>query len=134
MYRNPKWKIYLCEYVMSIMLEDKLDTKRFYLKTVMYQCDDPEQAYSKAIEGVPAFLYRYKNKEGDIVKVECHAIKDIQLLSDTWDGIIEQADDSSGYDLNDNFIVTEESLESIVTEKSKLSIFLDEVPSSIYSN
>ena len=100
-----------------MMLEGKLDTKLFFLKTVLYKCDGPEQAYCKAKEGITSLMNRYRNKEGDMVRVECHAIRDIQLLQDTWDDIVEQADDSSGYDLNDNFSVDERILGDVTTEK-----------------
>jgi len=86
-YRQLEWKIYACQYVMTIEQEENPDSKRIYLDVVLFYADSPEEAYEKAATCIEAHQDRYKDDDGNTLSIMCHGIRDIILFQDTWEQV-----------------------------------------------
>ena len=123
MYYLPEWKIYVCQYVMTIEKE-KSNNRRVSLDIVLIHADSPEKAYEKAKSFIECNHNAYKDDDGKLLVVRCHGIHDIELLQDTWEEIQEVSQNNYGYDVCSVDLPKTDSIEKLITMKEGLSIFL----------
>lgn len=123
MYYLPEWKIYVCQYVMTIEKE-KSNNRRVYLNIVLIHANSPEKAYEKAKSCIECYNEAYKDDDGKLLVEICHGIHDIELLQDTWEEIQEVSQNNYGYDVCSVDLPKTDCIEKLITMKEGLSIFL----------
>ncbi len=121
---SKETKIYACEYVMSIQIEGKPETEELYFNISLFECPSAEAAYETAVESIAVRDGdRYKNDYGDVVRVECKGINDIEVAADDWEEMKEWASGVYGHDVSSVRMGRSQSTERFVRAKDDLTIF-----------
>lgn len=117
-------KIYACQYIETLEIEGKPKTKLFSINIVLYEAENEEDAYEKALYGIETRDgYRYKNDFGEVVRDGCLGIKDIDIAAYSWKGFIEEIKEGYGHDAAKVWLSESNCNETMITPKEKLSIF-----------
>ena len=122
-YRRPEWKIYACQYVMTIEEEGKPNSMHAYLQLTLFHADSPIEAVAKAEVREVGVDDRYKDENGNIIRITYYGIHDIMLLQQTWQQIQQESQDDYGYNLCDFHVKKLFNPDILLTDKSEYSVF-----------
>ncbi len=121
---SKETKIYACEYIHTLEIEGKPETKIFGINVVLFEAEDEEEAYEKALYGIETRDgYRYKNDYGEVVRDGCLGIKDIEIAAYSWKELTSEIKERDGFDAALVWLSEANCNETMITPKEKLSIF-----------
>ncbi len=132
---SKETKIYACEYIESMQIEERPGTEEYQVSIVLFEASNPEEAYRKAKYAIGTrHGYRFKNTFGEVVRDECKGIKDIEEVAGSWDEFIEWSKGIYGQDVGDIWIKDYRGLDDVIKSKDQLSIFNEGTNKPHFSN
>lgn len=129
-YWEKSWDLYICRYVMEESVSEPLEQgekflhKSFYLRLELFQSEDPEAAYEKAIAMIPTLNDAHRDDHGNSATTKCLGINELDLLQANFTSLREEMNELGSFHLDS---ITERDLHNdplkLIRKKEELALF-----------